>query len=108
MLVPFRTNFSNANAALVLVVAVVAVAAIGNRLAGAIAALSAAAWFDLFLTRPYERLTITRSADVTTAILLLAVGLAVSQLAARARRLQIVAITDADYLAQIHDTAQLA
>lgn len=108
VLVPFRTTFANANAALVLVVVVVAVAAVGNRLAGAVAALSAAAWFDLFLTRPYERFTITRSADVTAAVLLLAVGLAVSQLAARARRLQVIAITDADYLAQIHDTAELA
>jgi K+-sensing histidine kinase KdpD len=38
--------------ALVLVVAVVAVAAIGNRLAGALAAVSAAAWFDFFFTVP--------------------------------------------------------
>jgi hypothetical protein len=32
--------------ALLLVVAVVAVAALGNRIAGALAAVSAAAWFD--------------------------------------------------------------
>jgi len=44
-LVPFRTDLSNTNAALILVVAVVAVAALGNRVAGAVAALSAAAWF---------------------------------------------------------------
>jgi hypothetical protein len=108
VLVPFRGSFSNTNAALALVVVVVAVAAIGNRLAGALAALSAAVWFDFFLTVPYERFTITRSADVTTAVLLLAVGLAVSQPAARARRLQVVAITDAGYLSQIRDTAELA
>ncbi|WP_329311129.1 DUF4118 domain-containing protein [Streptomyces sp. NBC_01262] len=107
LLVPLRSHFSNTNAALVLVVAVVAVAAFGNRLAGAIAALSAAIWFDFFLTLPYERFTITRSADVTTAVLLLVVGLAVSQLAVRARRLEVIAITDAGYLAQIHDTAEL-
>jgi hypothetical protein len=35
------------------------------------------------------------------------VGVAVSQLAACARRLKVVAITDAGYLAQIHDTASL-
>ncbi|TKA01209.1 DUF4118 domain-containing protein [Actinacidiphila oryziradicis] len=108
VLVPFRGSFSNTNAALVLVVVVVGVAAIGNRLAGALAALSAAVWFDFFLTMPYERFTITRSADVTTAVLLLAVGLAVSQLAARARRLQVIAITDAGYLSQIRHTAELA
>ena len=107
VLLPFRSSWSNTNAALLLVVAVVAVAAIGNRGAGALAAVSAAAWFDFFFTRPYERFTIARPADITTAVLLLVVGLAVSQLAARARRLQVIAITDAGYLAQIHDTAEL-
>jgi Domain of unknown function (DUF4118) len=107
VLLPFRASWSNTNVALLLVVAVVAVAAIGNRTAGALAAVSAAAWFDFFFTRPYQRFTIARQADVTTAALLLVVGLAVSQLAARARRLQVVAITDAGYLAQIHDTAGL-
>jgi hypothetical protein len=64
-------------------------------------------WFDFFFTLPYDRFTIRSSADVTTAVLLLLVGLAVSQLAARARRLKIIAITDAGYLAQIHETASL-
>jgi K+-sensing histidine kinase KdpD len=106
-LVPSRTRFSAPNAALVLVVVVVAVAANGHRLAGAVAALSAAVWFDFFLTQPYEHFTITDSDDLVTAVLLLAVGLAVSQLAARARRLRVIAITDADYLDQIHRTAQM-
>ncbi|ACZ83473.1 DUF4118 domain-containing protein [Streptosporangium roseum] len=108
ILVPFRESFSNTNVALVLVVTVVAVAANGHRLAGALAAVSAAVWFDFFFTRPYQRFTITKSADVQTAVLLLVVGLAVSQLAARARRLHLVAITDAGYLARLHDTAELA
>ncbi|MEU1629932.1 DUF4118 domain-containing protein [Streptomyces sp. NPDC020096] len=107
-LVPARTHISNTDAALVLVVVIVAVAANGHRLAGALAALSAAAWFDFFFTRPYERFSITKSADIRTAVLLLLVGLAVSQLAARARRLEVIAITDADYLAQIHATAERA
>jgi hypothetical protein len=94
--------------ALLLVVVVVAVAAIGNRVAGAIAAIGAAVWFDFFFTLPYERFTIRSSADVTTFVLLLVVGVAVSQLAAYARRLKVVAITDAGYLAQIHETASLA
>ncbi len=107
VLLPFRASWSNTNVALLLVVIVVAVAAIGNRVAGGIAAVSAAAWFDFFFTRPYERFAITKSADITTALLLLLVGLAVSQLAARARQLQVVAITDAAYLAQVHDAASL-
>ncbi|MGO8884665.1 MAG: DUF4118 domain-containing protein [Streptosporangiaceae bacterium] len=108
VLLPLRASWSNTNVALVLVVVVVAVAAIGNRVAGALAAVGAAVWFDFFYTHPYERFTISRSADITTAVLLLLVGLAVSQLAARARRLQVIAITDGRYLAQIHETAELA
>ncbi|MEV6947856.1 hypothetical protein AB0N07_39105 [Streptomyces sp. NPDC051172] len=44
-LVPFRTSVSHTNAALILVAVVVAVAALGSRTAGVVAALSAAAWF---------------------------------------------------------------
>ncbi|WP_406504521.1 DUF4118 domain-containing protein [Streptomyces sp. NBC_00212] len=108
LLVPFRTHVASTNLALILVVVVVAVAANGHRGAGALAALSSAVWFDFLLTRPYERFTIAGGDDITTAVLLLAVGLAVSQLAARARRLKVVTVTDADHLARIHDTAQLA
>jgi hypothetical protein len=108
VLVPLRTtSLSGTNAALVLVLVIVAVSTNGHRLAGALAAVSAAVWFDFFLTQPYEHFTITKSADITTAVLLLVVGLGVSQLAARARRLRVVTITDAEYLAQIHRTAQM-
>lgn len=108
ILLPWRASWSNTNVALLLVVVVVAVAAIGNRVAGALAAVGAAVWFDFFFTVPYERFTISRSADLTTFILLLVVGVAVSQLAARARRLRVITITDENYLAQIHETAALA
>ena len=107
ILLPFRASWPNTNVALLLVVVVVAVAAIGNRVAGAVAAIGAAVWFDFFFTLPYERFTIRSSADVTTFVLLLIVGVAVSQLAAYARRLKVVAITDAGYLAQIHQAAAL-
>jgi K+-sensing histidine kinase KdpD len=108
ILLPWRGSWSNTNVALLLVVVVVAVAAIGNRAAGALAAVGAAVWFDFFFTVPYERFTIRHSSDVTTFVLLLVVGVAVSQLAARARRLKVITITDATYLAQIHDSAALA
>jgi Domain of unknown function (DUF4118) len=108
VLLPFRASWSNTNVALLLVVVVVGVAAIGNRVAGALAAVWAAIWFDFFFTLPYYRFTIRNSADVTTAVLLLLTGIAVSQLAARARRLKVIAVTDAGYLAQIHETASLA
>ena len=80
-------------------------AATGNRLARRWAAVSAAAWFDFFFTQPYERFTISHSSDVTTFVLLLVVGLAVSQLAAYARRLKAITIADAGYLARVVDSA---
>jgi hypothetical protein len=108
VLLPFRAGWSNTNVALLQVVVVVAVAAAGNRLAGALAAVGAAVWFDFFFTLPYYRLTIHSSDDVTTAVLLLVTGLAVSQLAAWARKLKIVAVTGAGYLESMHGTAALA
>jgi K+-sensing histidine kinase KdpD len=108
VLLPFRASWSNTNVALLLVVVVVGVAATGSRAAGGVAAVWAAIWFDFFFTVPYYRFTIHSSADVTTAVLLLLTGLVVSQLAARARRLKVIAITDAGYLAQIHQTGVLA
>jgi hypothetical protein len=108
VLLPFRASWSNTNVALLLVVVVVAVAAAGNRAAGALAAVGAAVWFDFFFTLPYYRLTIRSSDDVTTAVLLLVTGLAVSQLAAWARRLKVTAVTGEGYLATMHGTAALA
>ena len=84
VLLPFRASWSNTNVALLLVVVVVGVAVAGNRAAGGLAAVWAALWFDFFFTVPYYRFTIRSRADVTTAV------------------------TDAGYLAQIHETASLA
>ena len=107
ILLPWRSSWPNTNVALLLVVTVVAVAAGGNRVAGALAALSAAVWFDFFFTVPYERFSIAHSSDVATFALLFAVGVAVSQLAARARRLKRVTVDDAGYLARIVESAAL-
>lgn len=106
-LLPVRGHLSGADVALVLVLATVAVAAGGNHFAGALAAVSAAAWFDFFFTQPYQSFTASKPADVTTAVLLLVIGLAVSQLAARVRRLRVIAVTDAGYLSRLHGTAEL-
>ena len=86
LLVPFRGSFPNTDAALALILVVVAVAANGYRLAGILAAVSAAAWFDFFLTQPYERFAITRRADIETTILLLVIGVAVTEIAVWGRR----------------------
>ncbi|MFI8770503.1 DUF4118 domain-containing protein [Streptomyces sp. NPDC053792] len=107
-LLPWRTSLSPTNLALLLVVVVVAVSALGNRYAGALAALSAAAWFDFFHTQPYQTFHIRDRADIETAVLLLLVGLVVSQLAARARLLGTVAVTDATHLERLHTTTRRA
>jgi hypothetical protein len=98
VLAPFRSGFPNTDAALLLVAVIVAVAAHGHRGGGLLAAVSAAAWFDFFLTRPYERFAITRWADVQTTLLLLLVGAAVTELAVHARRQRTIAAADTAYL----------
>jgi len=103
LVVPFREDVANTNAALLLVVVVVAVAAGGDRLAGVLAALSAGLWFDVLLTQPYGRLAIDARADVETAVLLLVVGVAVTELAVWGRRQQAAAGREAGYTAGIQD-----
>ena len=107
VLVPFRGSVPDTDAALAVVV-VVAAAANGDRLAGVLAAVSAAVWFDFFLTEPYERFTITRRADIETAVLLLVIGVAVTEIAVRGRRLYAVASSRAGYLEGINGAARAA
>jgi K+-sensing histidine kinase KdpD len=106
ILVPFRAHFQNTEAALALVVVIVAVAAAGNRLAGYLAALSAAAWFDFFLTRPYETFDITGRYDIQTTVLLLVIGVAVTELAVWGRREHTAASRRAGYLDGIGATVE--
>jgi K+-sensing histidine kinase KdpD len=106
VLVPFRTSVPNTDAALVLVLVVTVVAANGYRAAGYLAALSAAAWFDFFLTRPYEQFNITRRTDLETTVLLLLIGVAVTELAVWARRQRAAASQRAGYLAGMNAAAQ--
>jgi hypothetical protein len=107
VLVPFRAGFANTNSALLLVLVVVAVAANGNRIAGVLAALSAGVWFDFFLTQPYEHFTISNRSDIETAVLLLLVGVGVTELAAWGRRQHLLASRQAGYLAGIQAAAQV-
>jgi K+-sensing histidine kinase KdpD len=104
--VPFRDDFANTNAALILVLVIVAVAAVASRVAGLLAALSAAVWFDLLLSQPYGQFTISDRTDVETAVLLLAVGVGVTQLAVWGRRQHALAHRDAGYLDGIRAAAE--
>jgi K+-sensing histidine kinase KdpD len=106
ILAPFRCRLPNTDAALVLILVVAAVAASGRRLAGVLAAVSAAAWFDFFLTAPYERFTITRRPDIETMVLLLAIGAAVTEIAVRGRRQHAAAARRAGYLEGINAAAR--
>jgi len=106
ILVPFRHSFPNTDAALALILVVVAVAANGYRPAGYLAALSAAVWFDFFLTRPYEEFSITRRADIETTVLLLVIGAAVTEIAVWGRRQQAAASRRAGYLDGINASAR--
>jgi len=105
-LVPFRGHFQNTDAALALMLVVVAVAANGYALAGVIAAISAALWFDFFLTRPYEHFTITRTTDIETTVLILVIGIAVTGLAVWGRREHLSAARRAGYLSGINTAAE--
>jgi K+-sensing histidine kinase KdpD len=98
---PFRASFDNANAALVLVVVIVAVASFGIRPAGVVAAISSAVWFDFFLTVPYNHLTIKNQGDIETAVLLVVIGVAVTELAIWGRRQQARASRQTGYLAGV-------
>jgi K+-sensing histidine kinase KdpD len=106
VLVPFRASFPNTDAALALLLVVVAVAANGYRLAGVLAAVSAAVWFDFFLTRPYETFDINQRNDIETTVLLLVIGVAVTELAVWGRRQYTAASRRAGYLDGISAAAQ--
>jgi len=106
VLVPFRASIPNTDAALVMILVVVAVAANGYRLAGILAALSVAVWFDFFLTRPYETFSITRRTDIETTVLLLVIGVAVTEIAVWGRRQHTAASRRAGYLDGINSAAR--
>jgi hypothetical protein len=107
LLVPWRNSLPNTDAALVLVALVVAVAANGHRGAGLLAAVSAAVWFDFFLTEPYERFTITRHTDAETTVLLLLVGALVTEIAARSRHHHRHSLAESAYVDALHTTAEM-
>lgn len=81
-----RDGFSQAVAAVVFALTVTVVAMTGNRMAGLVSAVGSAVWFDYFFTQPYLSFTINDRDDVELALVLIAVGAVVTELAARAQR----------------------
>jgi K+-sensing histidine kinase KdpD len=106
LLTLFRDSFDNTNGALLLAVVIVAVAAFGIRLAGVLAAVGCAVWFDFFLTVPYETFTINSRDDIETTILLVAIGVAVTEIAIWGRRQQARASRHRGYLDGVITTSQ--
>jgi K+-sensing histidine kinase KdpD len=107
LLVPLRDIVANTNAALLLVLLVVGVAATGQRIAGIVAALSSAVWFDVLLAAPYGQLTIADPDDVETAVLLIVAGLAVTEIALWGRRQQSRSSTREGYLTGVVTAARI-
>jgi len=106
VLAPFRATLPTTDAALCLVLVVVAVAAAGKRAGGYLAAVSAAAWFDFFFTTPYNQFAINNRDEIETTILLLAIGVAVTEIAVWGRRQQLDASRRAGYLDGVRAAAQ--
>jgi K+-sensing histidine kinase KdpD len=103
-----RELVANTSAALVLVLVVVAIGVVGDRIAGVLAALSAAAAFDFFLTAPYLSFAILDRDDVETAVLLLAIGVAVTEIALWGRGQRARSIRREGYLTGVANAARMA
>ena len=73
-----------------------------------LAALSSALSFDVFLTAPYYQLAIFDRNDIETAVLLLAIGVAVSEIAGWGRRQFTESSRRAGYLSGVAHAARLA
>jgi K+-sensing histidine kinase KdpD len=103
----FRESGRTATDALVLVLIVVGAAATGDRLAGIVAALSAGLWFDVLLTQPYGQFTIHDPNDVEVTVLLVLVGVAVTEIALWGRRQQARASRREGYLDGVLGTSNI-
>lgn len=102
-----RDTITAATAVLILVLWVVGAAATGDRLAGLLAALSSGAWFDFFLTEPYQRFTIADPDDIEATVLLVLIGVGVTEIALWGRRQQGRAARRSGYLEGVLGTARI-
>jgi hypothetical protein len=107
ILVAFRDQFRPSDAALVLVLIVLASAVVGGRWGGATAAVVSAFCFDYFFTRPYYSFTIDSRDDIETTIVLLIVGIAVGELVVRTRRTRRMATASRREVEQVRRVAAL-
>jgi K+-sensing histidine kinase KdpD len=106
VLANLRDSVTSATAALILVLWIVATSATGDRVAGLLAAVSGGLWFDFFLTKPYHRLAISDSDDIEITVLLVLIGIAVTEIALWGRRQQAGAARRSGYLDGVLSTAK--
>jgi K+-sensing histidine kinase KdpD len=101
-LIPLREHISQ-SISLLMVLPVLVVALLAGRRLGTLAALAAAAAYDVFHTEPYYRPTIDDPDDIVETIVLLAIGITIGYLAesaqhavvaARVRRAELTAVTN--------------
>ena len=83
---PLRSQIGQASAALSLVLVVVGAAAFGGRVAAAVTSAGAALAFNFFHVPPVHTFHIAATASVVTSVLMIAVGVAVGELAVRSPR----------------------
>jgi K+-sensing histidine kinase KdpD len=102
-----RQSVTAATAVLILVLVVIAAASTSVRMAGITAAVSAGVWFDFFLTRPYGQLAIDDRDNIETAVLMVVIGLAVTEVALWGHRQQARANRRAGYLEGVLGTAEI-
>ncbi|MGZ6942909.1 MAG: DUF4118 domain-containing protein [Acidimicrobiia bacterium] len=107
-IVGLRSEIDTTNVALVLVLCVVGTAAFGGRGPAALSAVIAAVSYEFFFTKPYYSLRINSADDVETTLILLAIGLAVGQLAVHARHTRRDASRGRDEIASMRRVAERA
>ncbi|WP_426571518.1 DUF4118 domain-containing protein [Aquihabitans sp. McL0605] len=103
-----RTQISQANCALLLVLVIIAAGYSGGRRAGVATGLLAAASFDFFLVRPYGSLAIKNRDDVIATGLMLVVGLAVGQIASRGHEARAASQAGTDEVAGVYRVAGIS
>jgi len=106
LLSTIRGSTTPATVALSLVLVVVAAAATGDRVAGFVASVSSALWFDFFATEPLHRFAIRSATDLQVTILLMLIGLAVTEIALWGYRAQAKASRRTGYLDGVLRTAE--
>jgi len=102
----FRSDLAAATDVLVLVALVVLFSATGIRTAGLVAALSAAAWFDFFLTEPFGSFAIDKPNDLEAAVLLLVIGGVVTETALWGLRQEAALSRETGYVDGVLATAE--